>query len=32
MMRKMLKMFKHNKKKLPFGLGGKGMGMPPGMK
>jgi len=27
MMRKMLKMFKH-KKKLPFGLGGKGMGMP----
>jgi signal recognition particle subunit SRP54 len=30
MMRKMLKMFKH-KKKLPFGLGGKGMGMP-GMK
>jgi signal recognition particle subunit SRP54 len=31
MMRKMLKMFKH-KKKLPFGLGGKGMGMPPGMK
>jgi signal recognition particle subunit SRP54 len=26
MMRKMLKMFKH-KKKLPFGLGGKGMGM-----
>jgi signal recognition particle subunit SRP54 len=27
-MRKMLKMFKHNKKKLPFGLGGKGMGMP----
>jgi signal recognition particle subunit SRP54 len=25
MMRKMLKMFKH-KKKLPFGLGGKGMG------
>jgi signal recognition particle subunit SRP54 len=33
MMRKMLKMFKHNKKKMPFGLGGgKGMGMPPGMK
>jgi signal recognition particle subunit SRP54 len=32
MMRKMLKMFKHNKKKLPFGLGGKGMSMPPGMK
>ena len=31
MMRKMLKMFKH-KKKLPFGLGGKGMGMLPGMK
>ena len=32
MMRKMLKMFKH-KKKLPFGLGGKGMGMGmPGMK
>ena len=31
MMRKMLKMFKH-KKKLPFGLGGKGMGLPPGMK
>ena len=30
MMRKMLKMFKH-KKKLPFGLGGKGMGLP-GMK
>ncbi|MGE5532850.1 MAG: signal recognition particle protein Srp54 [Bacillota bacterium] len=30
MMRKMLKMFKH-KKKLPFGLGGKGIGMP-GMK
>ena len=31
MMRKMLKMFKH-KKKLPFGLGGKGMGMGmPGM-
>ena len=29
----MRKMFKHNKKKLPFGLGGgKGMGMPPGMK
>jgi hypothetical protein len=27
-MRKMLKMFKHNKKKLPFGLGGKGMAMP----
>jgi signal recognition particle subunit SRP54 len=32
MMRKMLKMFKH-KKKLPFGLGGKGLGMGmPGMK
>jgi signal recognition particle subunit SRP54 len=31
MMRKMLKMFKH-KKKLPFGLGGKGMGLLPGMK
>ena len=31
MMRKMLKMFKR-KKKLPFGLGGKGMGMLPGMK
>jgi signal recognition particle subunit SRP54 len=31
MMRKMLKMFKH-RKKLPFGLGGKGMGMLPGMK
>ena len=31
MMRKMLKMFKR-KKKLPFGLGGKGMGMPPGFK
>jgi signal recognition particle subunit SRP54 len=30
MMRKMLKMFKR-KKKLPFGLGGKGMGMMPGM-
>jgi signal recognition particle subunit SRP54 len=33
MMRKMLKMFKHNKKKLPFGLGGAGKGMmPPGLK
>ncbi|MCW3995661.1 MAG: signal recognition particle protein Srp54 [Candidatus Bathyarchaeota archaeon] len=31
MMRKMLKMFKR-KKKLPFGLGGKGMGMPAGIK
>jgi len=31
MMRKMLKMFKR-KKKMPFGLGGKSMGMPPGFK
>ncbi|MCW4023961.1 MAG: signal recognition particle protein Srp54 [Candidatus Bathyarchaeota archaeon] len=32
MMRKMLKMFKHNKRKMPFGLGGAGKGLPPGLK